>query len=69
MFRFGSRALEHRLNSCGHGFSCSEACGIFLDQGSNQCLLHWQMDSLPLSHQGNLFFFSLFEYNFFTKLC
>ena len=22
-------------------------------QGSNSCLLHWQADSLPLSHQGN----------------
>ena len=34
------------------GLSCSEACGIFPDQGSNLCLLHWQVDSLPLSHQG-----------------
>ena len=29
------------------------ACGIFLDQGLSPCLLHWQMDSLPLSHQGS----------------
>ena len=36
-----------------YGLSCSAACGIFLDQGSNPCLLHWQMDSLPLSHQGS----------------
>ena len=36
-----------------HGLSCSKACGIFLDQGSNLYLLHWQADSLPLSHQGN----------------
>ena len=35
-----------------HGLSCSMACGIFLDQGWNLCLLHWQADSLPLSHQG-----------------
>ena len=35
----------HRL--CG-----SVACGIFLDQGSN-LHLHWQTDSLPLSHQGS----------------
>ena len=35
-----------------HGLSCSAACGIFPDQVSNPCLLHWQMDSLPLSHQG-----------------
>ena len=27
--------------------------GIFATQGSNVCLLHWQADSLPLSHQGN----------------
>ena len=25
--------------------------GIFLTQGPNPCLLHWQADSLPLSHQ------------------
>ena len=24
--------------------------GIFLTQGSNMCLLHWQVDSLPLNH-------------------
>ena len=35
------------------GLSCSAACGILLDQGSNPCLLHWQVDSLPLSHQGS----------------
>ena len=26
---------------------------IFLTQGSNPCLLHWQADSSPLSHQGS----------------
>ena len=36
-----------------HGLSCSEIFGILLDQGSNACLLHWQVDSFPLSHQGN----------------
>ena len=36
-----------------HGLSCSAACGIFLDQGLNLCLLHWQVDSLPLSQQGS----------------
>ena len=35
------------------GLSCSSACGIFPDQGSNLCLLHWQVDSSPLSHQGS----------------
>ena len=34
-------------------FTCSEACEIFPDQGLSSCLLHWQMDSLPLSHQGS----------------
>ena len=37
---------------CRHGLSCSKACGILLDQGSNSFLPHWQADSLPLSHQG-----------------
>ena len=54
----GSVAAVPRLQSTGsivmaHRLSCSEACGIFSDQGWNPCLLHWQVDSLPLSHQGN----------------
>ena len=36
-----------------HGPSCSAACRIFPDQGSNPCLLHWQADSQPLRHQGS----------------
>ena len=36
-----------------HGPSCSVACGIFSDQGSNPCPLHWQADSQPLRHQGS----------------
>ena len=28
----GSQVLEHRLNSCDPQFSCSMACGKFLDQ-------------------------------------
>ena len=35
------------------GPSCSAACGIFPDQGSNLCPLHWQADSQPLRHQGS----------------
>ena len=34
-----------------YGLSCSMACDIFLDQRLNPCLLHWQADSSPLSHQ------------------
>ena len=37
-----------------HGPSCSVACGILPDQGSNPCRLHWQADSQPLRHQGSL---------------
>ena len=40
-----------------HGLSCSAACGIFPDQGSNPCALHWQADSQPLRHQGSPGFF------------
>ena len=36
-----------------HGPSCSMACGIFPDQGSNLCPLHWQADSQPLHQQGS----------------
>ena len=36
-----------------HGLSCSTACGVFPDQGSNPCPLHWQADSQPLRHQGS----------------
>ena len=36
-----------------HGPSCSAACGILPDQGSNACPLHWQADSQPLRHQGS----------------
>ena len=38
-----------------HGPSCPTACGIFPDQGSNPCPLHWQADSQPLHHQGSPF--------------
>ena len=36
-----------------HGSSCSAACGILPDQGSNPRSLHWQADSQPLRHQGS----------------
>ena len=42
----GSVVVAHRP-------SRSAACGIFPDQGSNPCPLHWQADSQPLSHQGS----------------
>ena len=48
--RAGSVVVACRLSSTGsvvvaHGLSCSTACGIFMDQGSNLCPLHWQADS------------------------
>ena len=44
--RAGSAIVAHRP-------SCSAACGIFPDQGSNPCALHRQADSQPLRHQGS----------------
>ena len=40
----GSVVAAHRL-------TCSLVHVIFLDQGSNPCLLHWQVDSYPLCHE------------------
>ena len=56
-----------------HGLSRSAACGIFPDQGSNPCPLHWQADSQPLRHQGSPglllleSFFVIYIYIFFIK--
>ena len=43
-----------------HRLCCYAACEMFLNQGWNLCLLHWQADSLPLSDGGSpeLRFFS-----------
>ena len=35
-----SWALKHGLNNYSIRLTCSAACGIFLEQGSNLCLLH-----------------------------
>ena len=55
-----SLVAEHKLQTrrlssviVAHGPSCSAACGILPDQGSNPCPLHWQADSQPLRHQGS----------------
>ena len=58
LWHAGSVVVAHGLQSAGsvvvaHGPSCSAACGIFPDQGSNPCRLHWQADSQPLHHQGS----------------
>ena len=49
--RTGSRCTGSVV--VAHGPSCSAACGILPDQGSNPCPLHWQADSQPLHHQGS----------------
>ena len=50
LWHVGSVVVAGRLQSAdsvvvAHGLSCSAACGIFPDQGSNPCPLHWQADS------------------------
>ena len=62
--RAGSVVVAHRL-------SCSTACGIFPDQGSNPCPLHWQADSQPLRHQGSPihFFFIQTTISWALPLC
>ena len=49
LWRTGSRRAASVI--VAHRPSCSVACGIFPDQGSNPCPLHWQADSQPLHHQ------------------
>ena len=53
-----SYAAEHGCQGTGailgvHWLSCTEACGIFPDQGSNPCPLQRLVDSYPLHHQGS----------------
>ena len=47
LWHAGSVIVARGLQSAGsvavaHGLRCSAACGIFADQGSNPCPLHWQ---------------------------
>ena len=47
----GAQALRHvGFSTCG--LISLVACVIFPDRGLNLCLLHWQVDSQPLDHQG-----------------
>ena len=39
--------LWRESGAVAHGLRSPTACGIFLDQGLNTCLLHWQADSSP----------------------
>ena len=53
----GSVAVAHPLQSIGsvvvHRLSCFRACGIFLEERSIPCPLHWRADSQPLDHKGS----------------
>ena len=54
----GSVVVTHGLWSTDSAvvvgrLSWSEARGIFSGQESNPCVLPWQVDSAPLSHQGS----------------
>ena len=66
LYSTGSIAVAHGRSCSQHGGSSHirdrtrgtraqllTAWGLFPHQGSNPCLLHWQADSLPLSHQGS----------------
>ena len=63
-------ALGQGLTAVVHRLCCSVAYGIFQDQGSNLCLLLWQADSLPLSHQEahKLFLLLLFFFKLLTSM-
>ena len=46
-----------RAQALGSRASVVVECGIFPDQGSNPCPLHWQADSQPLGRSLNITFF------------
>lgn len=56
-------AMRGLSSSCGSlGSNCPMLCGIFPDQGSDQCAVHWQAASSPVDHQEVfLFLFSSFQ--------
>ena len=49
----GVAALDLGSVVVGYELGCPAARGISLDQESNPCSLHWQMDSEPVHHQGS----------------
>ena len=53
------QAPGRRLSSLPLRLSCSVACRVFPGQGSNLCLLHWQVDCLPLSTAGEALLYFL----------
>ena len=59
----GSKA--HGLSSCGTRANCPAACGIFLDQRFNLCLLQWPAD--PFAYSPSKAWGS-YSYGFFSPL-
>ena len=50
-----SQTLEHRFRSCDAQASLPQSTWEHtFNPGMKLCLLHWQVVSLPLSHQGSL---------------
>ena len=52
-FSCGTQFLVRGLSSCSRWAQLPHGMWVFLNQGSNPCLLHWQMDSQPPDHQGS----------------
>ena len=50
---WGSRGPEHSLSSCVSQAQLLHGMWDLLGSGTEPCLLYWQANSLPLSHQGS----------------
>ena len=56
LFVVASPVAAHRLQGVQASvvvvrrLTCPEACGVFLEQGSNPCPLLWEADSRPLGY-------------------
>ena len=50
---YGSRALEHRLSSCGSQAYLLRGMWDLPGPGLETVSLYWQTESQPLRHQGN----------------
>ena len=58
----GTQALGHAGSVVvAQALSHSTAYGIFPGRGSNSCLLHWQVDSLPQWATKGALFYSFFK--------
>ena len=68
--RCGPQAVERvSFSSCSSRAWCSGPVGIFLDQGSKPCPLHWQVGSYLLDHQGSGLWNIFLEHLWLSLLC